>query len=114
MLFVTEITNPAKREAASDYLESHERCALVFAAQCAPDSLVKMGPVHRRGHGVTFEICAASGAMLVPFVVTIAAGMPESDVWSAWTMALECGGLRVRADATYEAWSFAELERLEA
>src|SRR5258708_1731213 len=112
MLFTSEITNTAKREAAYAYLQSNEDGANIFAAQCVPGAIVKLGPVKKQAGRITFEVRGAGGGMLVPFTVTIAAGMPEAEVWSTWFCTLDKASLTVLTDPTYESFIFSESDRL--
>lgn len=114
MLFVAEITNAAARRAALDYLHAHEAFARMFAAQCAAGAVVQLGPMQQRDGASTFQLRVAGDEMLVAATVIVTPGMPEAEVWSTWFMTLDIAGLNVRADARYEAFCFAELDRMEA
>jgi len=102
MLIITEISNAAERAEARAYLESQEGAAIAFGKQFTAGAVAKLGPVMTRKNYTGFEVRAISDGALVTLVVTIEPGMPESDVWCTWVMALQDAGLQVRTDAAYE------------
>ena len=113
MLFATEITNPAKRAAAWDDVEFHERSAAIFAAQFPQKTLVKIGAVSALGCQSAFELRVITDESLVSLVVPVGPCMPEADVWSTWVLVLEAAGLHVCSDAAYQAYCFAAVEQEE-